>query len=50
MSINFEQVTKRYNGAPVVNDVSLQIEAGEFFVLLGPAAAARARCCASPLA
>ncbi len=36
MSINFEQVTKRYNGAPVVNDVSLQIEAGEFFVLLGP--------------
>ena len=36
MSINFEQITKRYNGAPVVNDVSLQIEAGEFFVLLGP--------------
>ena len=36
MSINFEQITKHYNGAPVVNDVSLQIEAGEFFVLLGP--------------
>jgi sulfate transport system ATP-binding protein len=36
MSINFEQITKRYNSAPVVNDVSLQIEAGEFFVLLGP--------------
>jgi sulfate transport system ATP-binding protein len=36
MSINFEQITKRYNEAPVVNDVSLQIEAGEFFVLLGP--------------
>jgi ABC-type Fe3+/spermidine/putrescine transport system ATPase subunit len=36
MSINFEQVTKLYNGAPVVNDVSLQIETGEFFVLLGP--------------
>jgi sulfate transport system ATP-binding protein len=36
MSINFEQITKRYHGAPVVNDVSLQIEAGEFFVLLGP--------------
>jgi sulfate transport system ATP-binding protein len=36
MSINFEQVTKHYNSAPVVNDVSLQIEAGEFFVLLGP--------------
>jgi sulfate transport system ATP-binding protein len=36
MSINFEQITKRYNGTPVVNDVSLQIQAGEFFVLLGP--------------
>ena len=36
MSINFEQITKRYNGTPVVNDASLQIEAGEFFVLLGP--------------
>jgi ABC-type Fe3+/spermidine/putrescine transport system ATPase subunit len=36
MSINFEQITKHYNSAPVVNDVSLQIEGGEFFVLLGP--------------
>src|SRR6202167_2700771 len=36
MSINFEQITKRYHGTPVVNDASLQIEAGEFFVLLGP--------------
>ncbi|HEX4024125.1 MAG TPA: ABC transporter ATP-binding protein [Steroidobacteraceae bacterium] len=36
MSINFEQVTKRYHGAPVLNDVSLRIEPGEFFVLLGP--------------
>jgi len=36
MSINFEQVTMRYHGTPVLNDVSLSIEAGEFFVLLGP--------------
>jgi ABC-type Fe3+/spermidine/putrescine transport system ATPase subunit len=36
MSIHFEQITKRYGAGPVVNDVSLQIEAGEFFVLLGP--------------
>ncbi|HTW75761.1 MAG TPA: ABC transporter ATP-binding protein [Steroidobacteraceae bacterium] len=36
MSINFEQVTKRYHGVPVLNDVSLRIEPGEFFVLLGP--------------
>jgi sulfate transport system ATP-binding protein len=36
MSIRFEQVTKRYHAAPVVNDVTLRIDAGEFFVLLGP--------------
>lgn len=36
MSINFEQITKRFRDIPVVNDVSLQIETGEFFVLLGP--------------
>jgi sulfate transport system ATP-binding protein len=36
MSIQFEQVTKRYRGVPVVNDVSLEIAKGEFFVLLGP--------------
>jgi sulfate transport system ATP-binding protein len=36
MSIHFEQITKRYSAGPVVNDVSLQIQAGEFFVLLGP--------------
>jgi sulfate/thiosulfate transport system ATP-binding protein len=36
MSINFEQITKRFRDVPVVNDVSLQIETGEFFVLLGP--------------
>ncbi len=36
MSITFEQVTKRYNAGPVVNDVSLRIGPGEFFVLLGP--------------
>jgi sulfate transport system ATP-binding protein len=29
-------VTKRYQGVPVVNDVSLDIGDGEFFVLLGP--------------
>ena len=36
MSIQFEQVTKRYRGVPVVNDVTLEIAKGEFFVLLGP--------------
>ena len=36
MSITLEQVTKRYQSIPVVNDVSLNIEQGEFLVLLGP--------------
>jgi sulfate transport system ATP-binding protein len=36
MSITLDQVTKRYQGLPVVNDVSLDIGNGEFFVLLGP--------------
>ncbi len=36
MSITLDQITKRYQGAPVVNDVSLDIGDGEFFVLLGP--------------
>jgi sulfate/thiosulfate transport system ATP-binding protein len=36
MSISFEQVSKRYGANTVVNDVSLEITSGEFFVLLGP--------------
>jgi len=36
MSITLDQVTKHYGSVPVVNDVSLDIGDGEFFVLLGP--------------
>jgi sulfate/thiosulfate transport system ATP-binding protein len=36
MSITLDQVTKRYQGVPVVNDVSVEIGEAEFFVLLGP--------------
>ncbi|MEO8223953.1 MAG: ABC transporter ATP-binding protein, partial [Gammaproteobacteria bacterium] len=36
MSITLDQVTKQYQGNPVVNDVSLAVAEGEFFVLLGP--------------
>jgi sulfate transport system ATP-binding protein len=36
MSIRLEQLSKRYAGHPVVNDVSLEVADGEFFVLLGP--------------
>ncbi len=35
MSIILEQLTKHYDGLPVVNDVSLEVTDGEFFVLLG---------------
>ncbi|HLB84046.1 MAG TPA: ABC transporter ATP-binding protein, partial [Steroidobacteraceae bacterium] len=36
MSITLDQVTKRYQSLPVVNDVSIEIQQGEFLVLLGP--------------
>lgn len=36
MSITIEHLTKRYDGHAVVNDVSLVVAEGEFFVLLGP--------------
>ena len=36
MTIALDQVTKRYQGVPVVNDVSLNVRQGEFLVLLGP--------------
>jgi sulfate transport system ATP-binding protein len=36
VSITLDQITKHYGGIPVVNDVSLDIGDGEFFVLLGP--------------
>jgi sulfate transport system ATP-binding protein len=36
MSIALDQVTKKYQDQPVVNDVSIEVGEGEFFVLLGP--------------
>ena len=36
MSIILDQLTKRYEGRPVVNQLSLEIANGEFFVLIGP--------------
>lgn len=34
--IQFKNVSKRYDNTPVVNDFSLTIQEGEFFVLIGP--------------
>ena len=36
MSIVLEQLNKRYERHPVVQNVSLELTDGEFFVLLGP--------------
>jgi sulfate transport system ATP-binding protein len=36
MSIVLDQLAKRFDGHPVVNQVSLEVPDGEFFVLLGP--------------
>ena len=36
MSIRLESLSKRYEGHPVVNNVTLEVTEGEFFVLLGP--------------
>ena len=36
MSIELEHLTKRYQGTPVVDNVSLAVATGELFVLLGP--------------
>ena len=47
MSITLDQVTKRYGGVPVVNDVSLDSRRrASSSCCSAPAAAARARCCA----
>src|ERR1051325_8597934 len=36
MGIEFRNVTKTFGGACVVDDLSLEIQGGEFIVLLGP--------------
>jgi multiple sugar transport system ATP-binding protein len=36
MTIKFQNVTKKFGDSPVVDDLSLEIDEGEFVVLLGP--------------
>jgi len=43
--LRIEAVVKNFGALRAVDRLSLQIRAGEFFALLGPAAAARPRCC-----
>jgi len=39
--IEFEGVTRRYGDTAVVEDVSLRIEKGEFFVVIGSSGAGK---------
>jgi multiple sugar transport system ATP-binding protein len=36
MSVRFQNISKRFGDTPVVDDLTLEINAGEFVVLLGP--------------
>jgi ABC-type uncharacterized transport system ATPase subunit len=43
--LEIRNITRRFGDFTAVDDVSLDIEAGEFFCLLGRPDAARPRCC-----
>ena len=43
--ISIQNVTKRYGKNEVVDDVSLEIEEGEFVILVGPSGSGSRRSC-----
>ena len=45
-SVKYDHVTKEFDGAAAVKDLTIEVEDGEFLVLVGPPAAARAPPCA----
>ena len=45
IDVRLERVTKQFGDVAAVDDLSLDIEEGEFFWMLGPRGAARPRPC-----
>jgi len=47
MTIELNNIAKRFGPFAALEDVTVRIETGEFLALLGPSVRARRRCCAS---
>ena len=44
-TLSLEKITKSYAQTPVLLDVNIDVNSGEFLVLLGPSGCGNLRCC-----